>query len=216
MGDRMRDNVNRRTLLRAGITGGLGVVTLGATVLAAASNSTSNQDMQLKAFTIQSPWRHCKKCQGLSWGLALGISKCPAGGHHVDGGSLWYFLRYSETPPIEPTTSILQDQWKHCRTCQGLAYNGQGVLGWCPGSGHHDHTGSKNYYLWHDSSDVPIYRQNGWQYCYKCAALFYGPGQSTSACGQSGKHSAPVSPNPRSFDYYIQYSTNSPVGTTSP
>jgi hypothetical protein len=204
----MGDTVNRRTLLRAGLTAGLGVAALGATVLAAASN----QDMELQAFDLQSPWRHCKKCQGLSWGGGLSISRCPAGGKHIQSGSLWYFLRHSEAPPTEPSTVILQDQWRHCKNCQGLAYNGSGVLGWCPAGGHHNHTGSYNYYLHHDTGTVPVYNQNGWRYCAKCAALFYGPGQATSWCGQSGQHSPPAYPNPPSFDYIMQYSSHSPVG----
>jgi hypothetical protein len=38
-------------------------------------------------------------------------------------------------------------------------------------------------------------------------ALFYGPGQATSACGQSGKHSGPV--YPPSFDYSLEYDCQS-------
>jgi len=156
----------------------------------------------VQAFTYQIPWRHCKKCQGLSWGPALSFSKCPAGGKHVETCSLPYFLQYRETPnDPAPPASMYQNEWRHCKKCQGLSYNGQGVLGWCPAGGHHNHTDSHDYYLPHDSDDIPVYRQGGWRYCDKCNGLFYGPGQNASWCPKAGQHHAATT----SYDYRIRY-----------
>jgi hypothetical protein len=202
--DLKRDRVDRRTLLRAGLTTGLGVAALGATVLTGAKSP----DLELRSFVRQYGWAHCKNCQGLSYAGALWAGVCPkTGTAHLASGSLPYFLTYSEDDHHE--TWDRQNQWKHCKRCQGLAYNGQGLLGWCPAGGHHDHSGSKDYFLWHDSN-TPIYRQREWTFCGKCMALFYGPGQAMSACGQSGQHSGPV--YPPSFDYSLEYDCQSPNG----
>jgi hypothetical protein len=178
--DLQADRVNRRTLLRAGLTTGLGVVALGATALTGAPSPA----METRAFLRQPGWAHCKDCQGLSFGEALWAGKCPkyCGIHQADG-SLPYYLSYSDNIN-EPQTWDRQNQWRHCKRCQGLAYNGQGLLGWCPAGGHHDHTGSYNYFLWHDTSG-PIYDTEDFAFCDKCMALFYRPAQASSWCGLS-------------------------------
>jgi len=197
--------VDRRSLLRAGLTTGLGIVALGATAF---SGATSPR-LEARAFLRQEGWAHCMKCQGLSYAGALSSGVCPKDGRaHSAYGSLPYFLSYSDDPN-ERETWDRHNQWKHCKRCQGLAYNGQGLLGWCPAGGHHDHSGSYNYFLWHDSN-TPIYRQQDWTFCGKCMALFYGPAQATSWCAKSGQHSGPV--YPPSFDYSLEYNCGSPNG----
>ncbi|MFC6879195.1 MULTISPECIES: hypothetical protein [Actinomadura] len=44
-----------------------------------------------------------------------------------------------------PTTQ--QDNWRHCRKCFGLWWNGAPTNGACPAGGSHDGTGSWNFYL---------------------------------------------------------------------
>jgi hypothetical protein len=203
--DLQADRVNRRTLLRAGLTTGLGVVALGATAL----TGPASPDLEARGFLRQYGWAHCKKCQGLSYGPALGLGKCPKDGDpHSNEGSLNYFLYYSTAG--EQGTGGRQNLWRHCKDCQGLAYNGQGLLGWCPDGGNHNHTGSEDYFLWYGTGRP--YSQGGWRFCDKCMAVFYGPAQSTSWCGQSGRHRAPVPPNPPSFNYLLEYDCGSPNG----
>jgi len=205
------NTMDRRTLLRAGIASGISVATLGVT----AQPGAAATGVGIQTITIQGPWRHCKNCQGLAWGDAQAVSKCPNktanGGHHTQSGSLWYFLRYSPDGQGPDQPAIQQPDWKHCKKCQSLAYNGQGVLGYCPAGNQHDHTGSHNYYLWHDSDDTPIYRQSLWRYCDKCASLFYEPGLALSRCPApgGGQHRKAAT----SYNYYIQYDTYGPVGT---
>lgn len=200
------DRVDRRTLLRAGLTTGLGVVALGATALTGAASP----DLEVRAFLRQYGWAHCKNCQGLSYAGALSSGVCPKNGAaHLADGSLPYFLSYSDNPN-EPETSDRQNLWRHCKRCQGLAYNGQGLLGWCPAGGHHDHTGSHSYFLWHGAGRP--YTQSGWRFCDKCMAVFYGPAQTTSWCGKSGQHHAPTYPDPPSFPYLLEYDCGSKNG----
>ena len=189
----MPDHMDRRTLLRAGLVTGLGSVALGA----AALTGPVPIDAEPMTLLIQQPWRHCKKCQGLAWWERLAASKCPAGGPHIQSGSLPYYMYYSWD---EGPSHWWQDQWRWCRRCEGLSYNG-GVLGWCPAGGRHDHAGSINYLMSHDNPYLWVPRQDGWRFCGKCMGLFYGPGQGSSWCSQSGRHQA----HPSSFNYQLRY-----------
>ena len=189
----MDHRMDRRTLLRAGLVTGLGSVALGAAALSAPVPLEATKTTLL----IQQPWRWCKKCQGLSWWEGLPASKCPAGGLHVQSSSLPYYMYYSWD---EGPSYWWQDQWRWCRRCQELSYNG-GVLGWCPAGGRHDHAGSYNYFMSHDNPYLYVPRQNGWRFCEKCMGLFYGPGQDASWCPQADRHRASAS----SFDYQLRY-----------
>jgi hypothetical protein len=40
-----------------------------------------------------------------------------------------------------------QDNWRHCRKCFGLWWNGAPTNGVCPAGGAHDGGGSWNFYL---------------------------------------------------------------------
>jgi hypothetical protein len=201
------DRVGRRTLLRAGLTTGFGVVALGAAGLSGAAAPP----LEARSFLRQTGWRHCKNCQGLSYADALTSGRCPnpkdGVPYHRADGSLKYFLSYSTAG--EQETADRQNLWRHCKNCQGLAYNGQGLLGWCPAGGHHDHTGSHDYFLWHGAGRP--YSQSGWRFCDKCMALFYGPAEAASWCGKSGQHHAPGEPHP-SFPYLLEYDCESPNG----
>jgi hypothetical protein len=199
----MAEFLDRRTLLRAGATAGL--VAAGAMAL----GTRSSVEVRPRALKTQMPWRHCKYCQGLVWGDGLYLSKCPAGGAHVQTGSLPYFLHYkeySDDPPPQPA-AFHQPGWQHCKTCQGLAYT-VGVTGWCPAGKPHDHTGSYAYLLPFNSDDIPVYRQNGWRFCDKCMGIYYGPGQVLSRCPKGGQHHAPAT----SHDYRLRYDAFGPVG----
>jgi hypothetical protein len=87
-----------------------------------------------------------------------------------------------------------QNNWKWCSKCQGLAYAGFGA-GPCPAKGVHDHSGSGDYGLLHDTSDFK--GQHHWRWCNKCQGLTFagaGPGN----CPAGGFHDLS-----RSFDYLL-------------
>lgn len=177
--------VSRRQALRAGVG-----VAIGAGVLSA--GSVASADAGIQALNQQDGWRWCNKCKGFFYGPAVGSSRCPTGNTHNGSNSLPYFLFYTNDPPRD----YMQPDWRWCRKCQGLAFNGNGP-GWCPGAGRHDHTGSFNYHLIHDVSPLPNEQAN-WRWCNKCEGLFYGPQSGTSWCSESGQHYGRAS-----YDYVI-------------
>jgi hypothetical protein len=67
---------------------------------------------------------------------------CPAGGSHNHTVSGNYALVHNALAPTG------QDNWRWCKKCQGLGFNGSGSPGPCPAGGLHDHSGSGNYSLW--------------------------------------------------------------------
>ena len=87
--------------------------------------------------------------------------------------------------PTTPTPQGSQDNWKWCSKCQVLAYAGFGN-GTCPAGGQHDHGGSFNYVLHHDTQ-LPN-GQDNWKWCSKCQSLVYAGSPSPGACPAGGQH----------------------------
>ena len=87
-----------------------------------------------------------------------------------------------------------QNNWRWCGKCQGLAYAGFGP-GPCPATGVHDHSGSGDYGLLHDTSDFK--GQNSWRWCNKCQGLAFA-GAGTGNCPAGGVHDLS-----RSYDYLL-------------
>jgi hypothetical protein len=71
-------------------------------------------------------------------------SRCPVKGEHDYTGSGNYRLLKDIDVPI-PGVAV-QDNWRWCKKCQGLAFAGASPSR-CPVEGEHDHTGSGNYTL---------------------------------------------------------------------
>jgi hypothetical protein len=80
----------------------------------------------------------------------------------------------------------VQDNWRWCKKCQGLAYAAGSSLGHCAAGGTHDHTGSGDYAL--VVNDATVIGQHNWRYCNKCRALFFAGG-SPGKCASGGSHS---------------------------
>ena len=80
----------------------------------------------------------------------------------------------------------VQDNWRWCKKCQGLAYAAGSSLGHCAAGGTHDHTGSGDYAL--VVNDATVIGQHNWRYCNKCRALFFAGG-SPGKCAFGGSHS---------------------------
>lgn len=78
----------------------------------------------------------------------------------------------------------VQYNWRWCRKCQGVAFAGNaGSV--CPAGGTHDHAGSGNYALAHNTPG-PIVQAN-WRWCRKCQGLAFG-GNPGSRCPVGGAH----------------------------
>jgi hypothetical protein len=83
--------------------------------------------------TGQPDWRRCTKCRGLFHAPADGAagSVCPAGGSHQPDGAR-FFLPVDRK---DATASTGQADWRRCRNCCGLFWNGRPAKGVCAGSG---------------------------------------------------------------------------------
>ncbi|KAK5215266.1 hypothetical protein LTR72_011663 [Exophiala xenobiotica] len=84
-----------------------------------------------------------------------------------------------------------QKDWRWCRKCQALAWNGQAQ---CPAGALHNYAGSMNYNV---VGNTPSFAgQNNWKWCHKCSLLSYaanpeGPGP----CPAGGVHDQTNSKN---------------------
>ena len=120
-----------------------------------------------------------------------------------------------------------QDKWRWCSKCQGLAYAGFG-LGRCPAGGMHNHSGSWNYTLMHDTSSMPLdgterkmdrlissgmrhglestenKGQRDWRWCSKCQGLAYAGNAAKGPCPAGGEH------NQKSWNYTLMYKKGVP------
>ncbi|KAL5314422.1 hypothetical protein ACEPPN_018849 [Leptodophora sp. 'Broadleaf-Isolate-01'] len=70
--------------------------------------------------------------------------------------------------------TVGQKDWRWCRKCEGLAWNGQAR---CPAGSLHNYAGSMNYKVVRDNQASP--GQDKWKWCQKCSLLSYsarGPG----------------------------------------
>ena len=91
----------------------------------------------------QTNWRWCNKCMGLAFAGNGPPRKCPMGGNHDHTGSGNYELVQYAANDVKGTQ--IQDNWRWCNKCMGLAFAGNGPPRKCPMGGNHDHTGSGNY-----------------------------------------------------------------------
>jgi hypothetical protein len=96
----------------------------------------------------------------------------------------------------------VQEKWRWCKKCQGLAYGGLG-LGPCPAGGKHNHMDSWNYSLMHDTSSAE--GQSDWRWCKKCQGLAYGGGSSLGPCPAGGEH------DKGGWNYTLMYKKGHPI-----
>ena len=101
----------------------------------------------------------------------------------------------------------IQDNWRFCRRCKGLAYSGHGRVANCPaggpapdsgifGSDKHDLDFNSNYALIFNTQVVD--GQDHWNYCGKCEGLAYfneAAGHPAKNCTEGGLHSFENSAN---------------------
>jgi choice-of-anchor C domain-containing protein len=142
-------------------------------VAGAAMLSTTLGTQVVCAANKQRGWRHCKKCQGLFWGLG----HCPAGETHSLENPIVYVLTAND--PNAPG----QQKWRYCSKCQTLWYGGSHAKSKCPEGGMHNEPGSWDYVLPTRGDG-----QKNWFRCGKCQGLFYGGDKGTGICPVGGGH----------------------------
>ena len=89
----------------------------------------------------------------------------------------------------------IQNDWRWCSKCQGMAYAGNPSPGPCPAGAEHVLSGSADYSLLHDLPGNA--GQDNWRWCSKCQGLAYA-GNSNGVCPAGGAHSLGAS-----FDYVL-------------
>lgn len=112
---------------------------------------------------------------GNVYGLYQSHSYCPTFGIHDGSESRNYELVYNIQDPIW----MGQSGWNWCNKCRGLFYGVHESSSACPADGgNHSGSGSGNYLLVEFGGDqypVTDFYQTGWDWCFKCQGLFYGP-----------------------------------------
>jgi hypothetical protein len=81
--------------------------------------------------------------------------------------------------------------WRQCKHCKGLFYNGQDAKGVCPGrrGGHVAEAEGPNFHL---RFGMPLIasQQDNWRFCDKCYGLFFLPQNADSVCPAGENHHA--------------------------
>jgi hypothetical protein len=84
---------------------------------------------------------------------------------------------------------LVQADWRCCRHCLSLYYNGFPQNGRCANGGEHDAGGSWDFVLPHGvatSSNL----QNDWRSCRHCLSLYYNGFPQNGRCANGGEHDA--------------------------
>ncbi len=75
-----------------------------------------------------------------------------------------------------------QPNWRYCRKCQAMFYDGYPAKGGCPAGGAHVASGW-NFVLQHDTSSPG---QHDWRFCLKCQSLFFDGNATSGHCLAQG------------------------------
>lgn len=81
-----------------------------------------------------------------------------------------------------------QRDWRFCRKCQTMYFDGYPNKGRCAAGGAHEAAGF-NFTLEHDQAERPNAQAN-WRYCGKCQSMFFDGYPKKGACAAGGGHAA--------------------------
>lgn len=84
--------------------------------------------------------------------------------------------------------AAVQNQWRYCRKCHVMFYDGYSNKGRCAAGGGHLAQGY-NFMLTHGVAETPK-AQSAWRYCEKCHAMFFDGYPQKGACAAGGGHRA--------------------------
>ena len=99
-----------------------------------------------------------------------------------------------------PTGPNAQGDWRLCRRCDSMFWNGGANAGICPRGGGHESAGY-NYVLSHDSGE-DAQHQGSWRYCRKCAQLFWnGDSARRGLCPAGATH------EPAGYDFLLPHAS---------
>jgi uncharacterized paraquat-inducible protein A len=91
---------------------------------------------------------------------------------------------------VLPMAPPKQANWRQCKACLTMFYNGFRNKGRCPKGGtHFKNADDLDFKLIYNSPESP-HRQTNWRYCSKCQALFFDGLKKKGVCAAGGVHSA--------------------------
>ena len=135
---------------------------------------------------IQKKWARCQYCNMMFFNGYHEKGACPASDHghrSVPGDFTNYHLVYDDS------TGPGQGDWRFCRKCCVLFFNGYPQKGNCAlDNGSHEAAGY-NFFLYHDRRPM-LDEEDRWRFCDKCFSLFYNASDAreTSVCPAGGRH----------------------------
>ncbi|MBF1987863.1 hypothetical protein [Fischerella thermalis] len=95
---------------------------------------------------------------------------------------------FSDFSTVVLAQSTRQLEWRYCRKCQALFYDGYGKKGRCPTGNGHVAQGL-NFFLAYDTPETPT-AQAAWRFCNKCYMMFYDGYPNKGVCPAGGGHVA--------------------------
>jgi hypothetical protein len=161
------------------------VLYCGAALIVGVTDAFTDSHLVDQALTVSNDrpyWHFCNKCQ-VMFSTEAEKNVCAAGGPHVQQG-------YDFRLPFDvPGTANAQTNWRCCRYCQTMFYNGYQTKGRCPvGRGHVADT-TFQYVLPHDVPGTST-AQTEWRFCNKCFAMFYNGYPNKGRCPAGDGHVA--------------------------
>lgn len=141
-----------------------------------------------RAAPMQNDWAHCIYCNQLFFnGYRGNKGRCAAYGvpsrqPHVAErrGDKKYQLTYDDS------TGPGQGDWRYCRKCGVLFFNGYPEKGVCAADRRGHEAAGYNFFLYHDRQRHAD-EEDGWRYCDKCHALYYAAAAKNVGCPADGK-----------------------------
>jgi hypothetical protein len=160
-------------------------------------------EMQFVLFQrpFQDAWRYCKLCHGMFFdgyaqkGICPGLPSrgvleatapgrsLPQHGHVAQG---YNFSLPHDAPAPRGRAGEAQWDWRFCRKCDSMFYDGYTPKGVCAAGGGHEAQGF-NFNLSHD---IPGPGQPDWRFCHKCHILFYDGYPEKGSCPAGRGHEA--------------------------
>jgi hypothetical protein len=161
-----------------------------------------------------SQWRFCVKCAGLFWtGVFLVAAEddlCPKDGRRHEPMGLDFTVDHSIAE-----TAGRQGNWRHCRRCAGMFWDGDGDerAGVCPRGGVHEAgsataaPSSRRYaFVLTHSIAGDDHHQTNWRFCGKCTGLFWAGHPTGGVCpSDHSAHRAGAGPHASGFDFALAH-----------
>src|SRR4029453_8493889 len=153
----------------------------------------------------QAKWRRCRKCETMFWsGYSPSQGICPADRlPHESADQILYVLSHDYVlPHDQPEDSNHVANWRRCKVCSCLFWDGLWLKGRCPGGTGpdpgHDAIGNetadpvgalvRNELILTHNVQADSHHQADWRLCTKCLGLYRGDDPTGNVCPSQGKH----------------------------